>query len=321
MGIFIAGCGRSGSSYLRTLLDAHPDIFVPSESLFLVDYLREAERVPSALWRWLLAHEPQLLCWYNGSIPRSHSPAFVIDRIHRLEAEKHGARLWGQKTPRFIRSRSLIDNAFHANFWIYIYRDPRAVVSSMLASGQHTSSVAMAVRRWKRDNKPIIDHLAAHNADKSTCVVSYETMIRRPNDLMHSLFSSLGVPAHSLEDLLSRSRVVFFSRSRFPINTIRDGVAPDAKSIDAWKKKLSDHAIQYIEHHCLDEMAALGYQPVNKAPGIPPGPIRRVTLWFGVTRDPWILVRYLWYWPEYPAWTLLRKIIFKASIFFRFFQR
>ena len=28
--IFIAGCGRSGTTYLQTIVDAHPAVFIPT---------------------------------------------------------------------------------------------------------------------------------------------------------------------------------------------------------------------------------------------------------------------------------------------------
>ena len=34
---FIVGCGRSGTTLLRTMLNHHPNVAVPVESLFIVD--------------------------------------------------------------------------------------------------------------------------------------------------------------------------------------------------------------------------------------------------------------------------------------------
>ena len=33
--LFVVGCGRSGSTMLRLMLDAHPDLAVPGESHFI----------------------------------------------------------------------------------------------------------------------------------------------------------------------------------------------------------------------------------------------------------------------------------------------
>lgn len=34
--VFVVGCGRSGTTLLRAMLNAHPDLAVPAESYFIV---------------------------------------------------------------------------------------------------------------------------------------------------------------------------------------------------------------------------------------------------------------------------------------------
>src|SRR5918992_468724 len=45
---FIVGAGRSGTTLLRLMLDAHPDLAIPPETHFLPDVARACERAPNA---------------------------------------------------------------------------------------------------------------------------------------------------------------------------------------------------------------------------------------------------------------------------------
>ena len=55
---FIVGCGRSGTSLLREMLNSHSKLAVPLESLFIIDYLRAGSRMPLPEMLGLLFREP-----------------------------------------------------------------------------------------------------------------------------------------------------------------------------------------------------------------------------------------------------------------------
>lgn len=290
-------------------MDAHPDIAIPSESLFVIDYLRFADQAPMRMWRWLLAREPQLLCWHEGPLPERSSCAETLIALHELYAHEQGARMWGQKTPRFVRWRGLLDRAFGGGRWILVHRDPRAVVASMLASGQHTHSVARAVRRWRRDNRPVIERSTATVADPDVMIVSHAELVGATEETLARLFAFLDVAPRSLERLIAQARPVFFARSRFASNTIRGGLAPDASTEQQWRSALTQGQVRYIEWHCAHEMRQLGYEP-GDGHG-PPGLFTRLSCWTSAWRDAWIVVRYLSLWPEYPLWTVIRALVLR----------
>jgi len=304
MPIVIAGCGRSGTSFLRTLLDAHPDIFIPSESLFIIDYLRRAPAVPRWLWRRLLAREPQLLCWYDCAIPKRETVAQTLAAIHQSAAATAGARIWGQKTPRFVRHPRLLEQAFPGIRWILVHRDPRAVVASMKKSGQHPCCVPLAVARWRRDTARLLAMVADRPA--SVRVVFYERLVADLEGELASIYRGhIRVPPITADEAIERGRPVFFARSRFPINTVREGLKPDPAAVDRWSEELSAREVAYIESHCAREMHQLGYGLSSS--GMTVSWTDRLLLWSVLARDSVIPLRYLWYWPEYPVYVVVRK--------------
>lgn len=301
--VFIAGCGRSGTSYLRTIVDAHPEVYIPSESLFIIDYLKYGDSLPGGILKWLFFREPQLRCWYEGETFDITDAASAVGRVHSISAEAKGASVWGQKTPRFVRHMELLDGAFPGARWILIYRDPRAVAASMKRSRQHTSSVVSACRRWLRDNGPILDILGGSREAGNVLTVRYEDLVKAYESNLLRIFDFLGLPPITADDVERMGKPVFFSRSRFRINTVRGTLKPDPKKIDGWKEVLSAREREYIERTCSAEMRIMGYEP--SADRLPAAghhfPLQRL-------KDLAIPFRYLIRWPEYPIHVLVRNL-------------
>jgi hypothetical protein len=305
--VFIAGCGRSGTTYLKTILDASPDIFIPSESLFITDYLKLGESAPAKLLTWLFFHEPQLKSWYSGDSFTINRVKDAVERVHKFEAEKEGARIWGQKTPRFIRHMDVFDQIFPGIRWILIYRDPRAVVASMLRSKRHTYSTSMACRRWLKDNQRIIKILTSKEPHKNIHIVKYEDLITDLEKTVENIFKFLEIKPLTRSEILKRGRLPSLKGSRFEDNTVRNGLEPKAAIIHAWKNVLNGKQVEYIENRCSKEMRILGYAPSNMQKSISNKEIAAQP--FSIIKDIQILCEYLLKWPFYLFHTALRKIV------------
>lgn len=310
--IFIAGCGRSGTTYLRSILAAHPNLFfVPQESLYLLDYLRYGRFIPGTILTRLFYNEPQLK-WYKGKrlpLDGDHM-ATGIRRVYCEAARANEAQMWGQKTPRFVRHMKLFDRCFGHINWLLIYRDPRAVVTSMLKSERHTYSLPRACNRWLRDNRLIADLLQSHAAIPSNIfLVKYEDLIGHFEQTMDALFDFLGVPPLPPEEIIQRGVANPFKGYSFDSNSVREGLQPQSKFIHAWQKVLLTDQCRYIEMRCAEEMEILGYEPVTE---------HSMSLYqysndstrAGI-RDILIPFWYLSKWPRYLLHTVCRKVIFR----------
>jgi hypothetical protein len=315
--VFIAGCGRSGTSYLRTVVAAHPDVFIPSESLFISDYLKFRNCVPHFILRRLLFREPQLLCWYEGDSFNFNSVHEAVRRLHEIQAEREGAIIWGQKTPRFVRHLDMFNSSFPGMKWILIHRDPRGVYASMLRSGQHTYSVKRACRRWLRDNSIIIDLLEGKRNCENVLVLSFSELVLDFESTLTRIFEFLSLEPISKEEVNRLGKPVFFKRSRFRINTVRGSLEPDPSIIHSWKKYLSKREIGYIESRCAREMGILGYRTSLKKEEEKKGLLPD----FKGLLDLTIPFRYLIRWPEYLFFSAFRFSLFRLfSLFHRVSQ-
>ena len=305
MRVFIAGCGRSGTSYLKTLISAHPELYIPTETLCLADFLQFSPRFSRRLLRFLFFNEPQIKSWYKGDSFEFCSVRDAIETIHQKTAENRGAIYWGQKTPRFVRYIDLFERHFPDMKWVLIYRDPRAVVLSMRKSKQHSYSVKRACRRWQRDNQPILKFLQQGTPD-NVCIVKYEELIANMEEALNKIFTFLSFKTMTLNEVLEAAQVEWFQGSRFVNNQIRDGIKPHRTFVDKWRNVLSLADVALIEHLCADEMDILGYDKTGEKTNLQR--ISRVDF-FRRFKDVAILFEYLYRWPSYLFHTLIRKCL------------
>jgi hypothetical protein len=312
--IFIAGCSRSGTTYLKTLIDTHPDIFIPTESLFIVDYLKYGDNVPTSWLRWFFFREPQLKAWYSGGAFVFKEITQAIRRVHEYSASEYDAVIWGQKTPRFIRHMNLIEEKLGRMKWILIFRDPRAVVASMLKSKRHTYSVIRACNRWLRDNQPIMKWHSTSSPHTNVLLIKYEELICSYDKTLENIFHFLKLDPIDLNSIEQNARVTSFSGSKFQVNAVRGGLRPQKHAIDKWESILNENEIAYIEHRCASEMNVLGYEPSLSPSYSLDSRWRRSVLYVNdlilKLKDVAIMVEYLMRWPEYLLHTGLRKLAF-----------
>ncbi len=260
--IFIAGCGRSGTTYLKSLLDAHPDVFIPSESLYIIDYLKSENTLLKPLLKWLYWKEPQLNSWYSGNNFKFATFKEAVEKTHLIESRYEKKTIWGQKTPRFIRYKNFLDKIFPSARWILIYRDPRSVAASMLESKTHFYSLYFACKRWNLDNWFLNKNKGEHN----TLSISYEELIKFPNNTLTQIFNFLKINKYSIEFLIKRAKVREYKGSRFKKLSIKKGFQPDTKKINNWKKRLSNQQVGIVEYYTYDRMLELGYVPAMQNP-------------------------------------------------------
>src|SRR5215469_8258471 len=109
---FVVGAPRSGTTMLRLMLDAHPELAVPFESGFIVDFYRRREEYGNLSLRQnaiRLLHDigehPMVRRGGLISDPDAvleqpvRTYRDLVDAIFRAYARRQGKARWGDKTP------------------------------------------------------------------------------------------------------------------------------------------------------------------------------------------------------------------------------
>ena len=269
---FIVGCGRSGTTMLRTMLNQHSQLAIPLESLFITDYLRAGPDTPPETFLRLILKEYELDEWgipfdaavFEGCV----SAKDFIDRAHEHYANHFGKSIWGQKTPRFVRYGSLLKHHYPGARFIHVIRDPRAVVSSLIRSNVHNSNAYFAAHRWLRDVQAGLALQTQYPGEVLN--VQYETLITAPEETLHQITDFLGIEFEP--DLLTyhEKGTAEYSGYYAQIHA-RLNQAPDPSRITAWRKHMLPRQIALVDAICEETMRVVGYEQDTDTPPVPQG--------------------------------------------------
>ena len=124
--------GRSGTTLLRLMLDAHPDLAIPGETHFL----HKLVKLGSVTRREFVEIVTGSETWDNLAIDENDlnaaldalslfSLAGAVRAFYRLYAERHGKPRWGDKTGFYLRSMEAIQHLLPEAHFIHVIRDGR----------------------------------------------------------------------------------------------------------------------------------------------------------------------------------------------------
>jgi len=257
---FIVGCGRSGTTLLRTLLNRHPAIAIPLESLFIIDYLRVQDRYDQKYLNSLVIREPELEEWGISvsveDLQDSVSVARMISKLHEIYAESKGKSHWGQKTPRFVRYLDLLGKNFPSSKMIHMIRDPRAVVSSLIQSDVHQSNAYHGSHRWMMDVRAGLTYELTHCS--RVLRVFYEDLVKEPEEVLKAVFEFLEMDSTGMT-ISGEKKTQEYSDFYENIHANLER-SPTPAFIDKWKQHLSSEEVLIVEGICGELMGELGYE-------------------------------------------------------------
>jgi len=174
-------------------------------------------------------------------------------------ANQHGATRWGEKTPGNLFYVDVIQEMFPDAYFVYVVRDPRAGVASMLKTDFFPDDVVFnALSRWKhaRVGERL---LHAHVPPNRWCTVRYEDLTTEPEPTLQRICAMVGEPYEpsmlryhrTAENYMkSEAATSFNAAATRPVTT---------KQIDAWKEQLTERAIAMIETVCARDLRQYGY--------------------------------------------------------------
>lgn len=159
---FVVGCGRSGTTMLRAMLDSHPSVAVPHESYFPVPALRrradyeaggsvDRPRLLADLardetfTRWQLDPERVRAVRDDDEV---RTVPDLLTALYRAYASQAGKTRYADKTPRNVLHIDLLAASFAEARFVHLVRDGRDVVPSMVGLPYFPDRFAEAVVYW-----------------------------------------------------------------------------------------------------------------------------------------------------------------------------
>jgi hypothetical protein len=155
---FIVGVARSGTTLLRLMLDAHPELAIPPETHFIPKLVKACEQdgdPRDRVFELLTSHRR----WPDYGL----DAAELRERLDRIEpfaagdalrafyglyAEKQGKPRWGDKSPSYVRRMRRVQSALPEAHFVHLVRDGRDVALSQVEVDFGPDALDDAARDW-----------------------------------------------------------------------------------------------------------------------------------------------------------------------------
>lgn len=266
--VFIVGVQRSGTTLLRLILNAHPDIAIPEEARFFTPLLKRShirrtmegknlERLVSYLRSneqfrlWNFDREPFLRDLADRP---SVTLAEVMDTMFSSYAVSEGKSRWGDKS-LFFGSLELLHDMFPNARFIHIVRDGRDVFNSWRKMDPSKGHPAVMSLDW-RYKLASIENSVKRIPEKNVMTLRYEDLLAQPEETVKSICSFLDIKFET-------AMLEFHKTSQHYIGDHHSELifkAIDNSNISKWRKNLSPDEIKIYELMAKGPLNKYGYE-------------------------------------------------------------
>ena len=263
--IFIGGSGRSGTTLLRMILNAHPDLFCGPETSLIVDqYFYQAPNLEKLAQLLDLEHtDVEAIAQMSPYLP--HFMHLLLSEV----SYRKGKTRWAEKTPGNILQLQYILNNFPKARFIHMIRDGRDVISSLkthpkykIENGKRIplntqNPLSTCIRRWKKSVERGL-HFRGHPRYYE---LYYEDLITKPEETLKALFQFLDLKwtpqvleYHRATNAAQKDQLALkFPQNREALDQINQ--ANQGK----WKERLSNEEYNVILAEVGDLLKHLNY--------------------------------------------------------------
>ena len=195
--LFVVGSGRSGTSLLRAMLNAHPNLHLTHEASFYLDPRGNSLAGDGRAWfeRYSRSFSFAFLGVSRSDVTdeldgiRAPTRREAVAAVMQAAAAQRGKTRFGDKTPAHAQQLATIASEFPGARFVQVVRDPRGVVSSLATTPWATSSHGLNAFFAAQQVKAI-GRFTASGGD--VCTVRLEDLVTRPEDEMRRVLSFVG---------------------------------------------------------------------------------------------------------------------------------
>jgi protein-tyrosine sulfotransferase len=276
--IYVAGMGRSGTTLLQNILNAHPDIIAPPETFLVLHlktkyaYLKEwNDKIRQDFIEDVYTDRPFRLIW---NIPKAKviskfattkeiksftEACNLVMSCYDSGLEKEEVKVICDKNPiysLFIKDLLALNKQAKC---IHVVRDPRGSLCSQIYSFNRKDALALGYH-WSNLNRNLSD-LEFQYPEKYFRLY-YEDLIENTEDTINKLCEFMEVSFN--ENMLNyhKSLVPELNKKATVLKEIHKSLfSPINKKIaEKWKEKLTETQKKHIEFSTHSVAKALGYK-------------------------------------------------------------
>lgn len=291
---FVVGSARSGTTLLRLILNAHPEVAVPPESRFVVELYRGSEAVSRDAFLGELAAHKRFQAWdlpieaVARELPDGDPVPYpaAIEAAYEAYAHVNGKTRWGDKTPRYVENMGLLARLFPTARFIHLIRDGRNVALSYANVPFGPKTVGKAAALWATRVKAGRESGVALGGSRYF-EVRYEDLVEDAEGETKDICDFLDLTFDpGMLDYTERARGSVLPRASMYNPHVTE--KPQA-NVRSWEESMPPEQIETFEAVAGDALSLLGYErrfptPSTKArlvgwlgtKGLPVGRIREL---------------------------------------------
>ena len=280
---FVVGVGRSGTTLLRLMLDAHPELTIPPETHFAPELIRAASKrrataeglteivVSQRQWGDFGLGEDALRARLEALDPLDAAGA--LRAFYGLYAERAGKPRWGDKTPIYVEHMREIAKALPEARFVHLIRDGRDVALSRIRRAlDEPPPVDRVAKSWRRriraarkQARRLPHYLELRYED---LVTDTERTLREVCELIELPYDAamLDYHAHATErlgemsgDLPARGGKALRPGSERLAAHALAGEPPREERVGAWREQMRPEDAAAFEAEAGDLLDELGY--------------------------------------------------------------
>lgn len=263
--VFVVGMPRSGTTLMRSILNAHPSMALAPETHFINHWMQVhrhtnladpedfdrfwGEYTVTNQYRWLGLDPDDT----KERIHAAGTPTFrsIFTTLLDGFAETQGKQRSGEKTPDNYRHLDVLFEWYPTARVIYMIRDPRAVVASFKALDRAWTDkpIEEVAARWRRS----AERAEQKNKDERVVLVRYSELVNAPSEAVRRICEHVREPfdARMLE-----------SRATNPTKAWKADSAITTDSLERWRHELTEEEIAVTEHLSRGPFDRLGFERV-----------------------------------------------------------
>lgn len=262
--IFIGGVPRSGTTLMRSMLDAHPDVRCGEET-------RVIPRLLQMRAQWMNSQKESLRLKEAGltkEVLDSAVASFILEVV-----AKHGepAPRLCNKDPFTLRSALYLSYMFPTSKYIFMVRDGRATVHSIISrkvtiTGFDLTSYRQCLTKWNSAVQNMYNQCSEVGSDRCL-MVYYEQLVLHPRSTMERVLEFLDLPWNETvlhhEEMINKPGGVSLSKLERSSDQVVKPV--NLEALSKWVEHMPEDVVQDMPQ-LAPMLSKLGYNPYANPP-------------------------------------------------------
>ncbi|KAK5645537.1 hypothetical protein RI129_006837 [Pyrocoelia pectoralis] len=260
--IFIGGVPRSGTTLMRAMLDAHPDVRCGQET-------RVIPRLLQLRFHWLKSEKESLRLEQAGITKEVLDSAIAAFTLEIIARHGEAAPRLCNKDPLTIKMGTYVVELFPNAKFLFMVRDGRATVHSIISrqvtiTGFDLSSYRQCMRKWNSAVENMNEQ--CKKIGPSRCLrVPYEQLVLHPRSWMEKVLKFLELPWN--ETVLHHQDFINNGISLSKVERSSDQVIKpiNLEALTKWAGHIPDDVVKDMAD-IAPMLSVLGYNPYENPP-------------------------------------------------------